>query len=85
MRPRRYRVLQADCQACPSKAKCCPKSDVRSINREKYEIVRDFARACTASTFKEVAQRQRKKVDMLFAHLKRILGLGRHRSGARLA
>lgn len=79
MRPRRYRALKADCQACPSKAKCCPKSDVRSINREKYEIVRDFARACTASRFNEVAQRRRKKVEMLFAHLKRILGLGRLR------
>ena len=79
MKPRRYRALRADCQDCPSKAKCCPKTDVRSINREKYEIVRDFVRDCTASAFNEVAQRRRKKVEMLFAHLKRILGLGRLR------
>ena len=45
----------------------------------KYEIVRDLARACTASAFNKVAQRRRKKVEMLFAHLKRILGLGRLR------
>jgi len=58
------------------KAKCCPNSEARAIHREKYEIVRDFARQCTASEFNPTAQRRRKKVEMLFAHLKRILGLG---------
>jgi transposase len=79
MKARKYRARKADCQECPSKAKCCPNSDVRSITREKYEIVRDFVRACTASGFNDVAQRRRKKVEMLFAHLKRILGLARLR------
>ncbi len=32
-----------------------------------------------ASKFNPTAQRRRKKVEMLFAHLKRILGLGRLR------
>jgi hypothetical protein len=52
---------------------------VHSINREKYEIVRDFARRCVGSEFNPTAQRRRKKVEMLFAHLKRILGPGRLR------
>lgn len=79
MKSRKYRSRKADCRDCPSKAKCCPNSDVRSITREKYEIVRDFVRNCTASGFNDVAQRRRKKVEMLFAHLKRILGLARLR------
>lgn len=79
LKSRKYRALKADCVDCPSKAKCCPNSEVRAISREKYEIVRDFARQCTASEFNPVAQSRRKKVEMLFAHLKRILGLGRLR------
>ncbi len=76
---RQYRSLKLDCQDCPSKPRCCPKIATRRINREEYEIVRDFARRCTASEFNLTAQRQRKKVKMLFAHLKRVLGLGRLR------
>jgi transposase len=79
LKARKYRALKADCVNCPSKDKCCPNSDVRALSREKYEIVRDFARHCTASEFNPAAQRRRKKVEMLFAHLKRILGLGRLR------
>jgi transposase len=79
MKARNYGALKSDCQACPSKAKCCPNTDTRRIRREKYEIVRDFARECTASEFNPKAQARRKKVEMLFAHLKRILGLGRLR------
>lgn len=79
MKTRKYRALKADCQNCPSKTRCCPNSDTRAISREKYEIVRDFARRCVGSGFNPIAQRRRKKVEMLFAHLKRILGLGRLR------
>ncbi len=79
MKPRRYRATKADCQACPLKAQCCPNSDTRSLQRGKYEVVRDFARGCIASAFNETASRRRKKVEMLFAHLKRILGLSRLR------
>ena len=79
LKTRKYRALKADCQNCPSKAKCCPNSDTRALSREKYEIVRDFTRRCVSSEFNPTAQRRRKKVEMLFAHLKRILGLGRLR------
>ena len=54
-------------------------SETRSLQRGKYEIVRNFAGTCTASAFNETASRRRKKVEMLFAHLKRILGLTRLR------
>lgn len=79
MKPRRYRAAKADCQACPMKAQCCPKSETRRLQRGKYEMVRNLARTCTASAFNETAARRRKKVEMLFAHLKRILGLTRLR------
>jgi hypothetical protein len=72
-----YRALKSDCIDCPLKAKCCPKSETRAIHREKYEIVREFSRQCTASNFNQIASDRRKKVAMLFAHLKRILGLAR--------
>ncbi|PIL21455.1 hypothetical protein P775_04295 [Puniceibacterium antarcticum] len=61
MKPRKYRATKADCQACPLKEKCCPNSDTRSLQRGKYEMVRDFARSCTASAFNEIAQKRRKK------------------------
>jgi transposase len=76
---RKYRALKSDCIDCPLKAKCCPKSETRAIHREKYEIVREFARQCIASDFNQTASNRRKKVEMLFAHLKRILGLARLR------
>lgn len=69
-------MVRADCLNRPSKAKCCLNTDVRAINREKHEIVRDFARRCVGSEFNPTALKRRKKVEMLFAHLKRILGLG---------
>ncbi len=79
MKPRRYRASKADCQICALKEQCCPNSETRSLQRGKFEIVRDFARFCTASAFNEIASRRRKKVEMPFAHLKRILGLNRLR------
>ena len=79
LKARNYGALKSDCHICPSKAKCCPNTDTRRIRREKYEIVRDFARECTASDFNTTDQKRRKKVEMLFAHLKRILSLGRLR------
>jgi hypothetical protein len=40
----KYRALKLTCQACPSKAKCCPNADFRSITREEHEDARQVAR-----------------------------------------
>ena len=40
----RYRALKEVCQACPSKAKCCPNADARKITREEHEDARQVAR-----------------------------------------
>lgn len=76
---RKYRASKMVCSICPAKEKCCPKVDARSVTREQFEEVREFAHQCTASEFNPKAQARRKKVEMLFAHLKRILGLSRLR------
>lgn len=76
---RKYRATKALCDACPSKMNCCPHTNTRYITREEHEDARDFARLAAKSDFNPKAQAKRKKVEMLFAHLKRILGLGRLR------
>jgi transposase len=74
-----YRASVYDCRHCPLKPKCCPKASHRKVLRSLYEEARDAARAITASEAYAQTRRDRKKVEMLFAHLKRILRLGRLR------
>ena len=75
----RYRARKADCDACDLKARCCPKEPKRKVTRSIYEPARDVARAIAQTTQYAISCKLRKKVEMLFAHLKRILGLGRLR------
>ena len=75
----RYCALKEVCQACPSKAKCCPNADARKITRKEHEDARQVARDIAKTRQYDVSMKLRKKVEMLFAHLKRILGLGRLR------
>jgi len=72
----KYRCLKLTCQACPSKSRCCPNADFRSITREEHEDARQVARDIAKTRQYAISMRLRKKVEMLFAHLKRILGLG---------
>jgi hypothetical protein len=58
-----------------SKAQCCPNALARKIPRDLHEDARDVARAHAATPEYMAACRRRKKVEMLFAHLKRILRL----------
>lgn len=74
-----YRARTYDCGACPLKPKCCPKTPERKIPRSIYEDARDVARALAGTEAFEQSRRNRKRVEMLFAHLKRILRLGRLR------
>ena len=65
--------------ACPLKPKCCPKAPSRRIPRDIDEDARDLARSLVGTPEFEQSRRERKKVEMVFAHLKRIFGLGRLR------
>lgn len=76
---RKYRALKSDCDACPAKRLCCPKADARYVTREEHEDARDVARANRETKAYKVSRDKRKKVEMLFAHLKRILNLTRLR------
>ena len=75
----RYRASKYDCQACRLKPRCCPKEPARYVPRSIYEGARDMARQIASSWEGRTARRLRKKVEMLFAHLKRILRLDRLR------
>jgi hypothetical protein len=75
----RYRASRTDCEVCPLKPRCTPKEPGRKIMRSIHEGTRELAR-CIARTYAFVTSlHQRKKVEMLFAHLKRILKLDRLR------
>jgi transposase len=74
-----YRARTSDCGPCPFKPRCCPKAPERKIPRSIHEDARDVARALATTEAFEKSRRNRKRVEMLFAHLKRILKLGRLR------
>jgi hypothetical protein len=74
-----YFARKHDCDACALKPKCCPNMPARKIARSVHEAARDKARAIAKTEAYAVSRRERKKVEMLFAHLKRILGLGKLR------
>jgi transposase len=75
----RYLASTSDCRGCPLKVQCCPKAPFRTIPRSIYEEARDVARALAKTKAFEQSRRERKRVEMLFAHLKRILRLVRLR------
>jgi len=74
-----YRASKHDCAACSLKHRCCPKEPARKVPRSIHEGARDMARQIAKSWQGRASRRLRKKVEMLFAHLKRILKLDRLR------
>jgi hypothetical protein len=74
-----YRASKLDCDVCPLKPQCCPKDPSRKIPRDIHERARDVARSLADTEGFEQSRRERKKIEMRFAHLKRILRLGRLR------
>lgn len=75
----RYRAKKADCDTCGLKARCTPNEPQRKVTRSIYEPSRDVARKITQTIEYAISCKLRKKVEMLFAHLKRILKLDRLR------
>src|SRR3982750_4917084 len=59
--------------------RCCPKEPSRKIPRSIHEDARDVARALGKTEAFERSRHDRKRIQMRFAHLKRILRLGRLR------
>ena len=74
-----YRASQTDCTGCAMKDRCCPNTPYRKIARSVHEGARDVARSIAQTPQYGQSRRERKKVEMLFAHLKRIMKLDRLR------
>jgi len=74
-----YRASKYDCDACALKPRCCPREPARKVPRSIHEGARDLARDIATTAAYQTSRRERKKVEMLFAHLKRILKLDRLR------
>ncbi|QUS42029.1 IS1182 family transposase [Tardiphaga alba] len=74
-----YRASKRDCDICELKPRCCPKMPARKVPRSIYESARDVARGIARTEAYVTSRRERKKIEMLFAHLKRILRLDRLR------
>jgi len=66
----RYLALKRDCEACPLKPQCCPKTPSRKVTRDLNEDARDHARALMGTPEFDKSRDERKKVEMRFAHLK---------------
>ncbi|MEN8197339.1 MAG: transposase, partial [Pseudomonadota bacterium] len=75
----RYLASTRDCGPYPLKEGCCPNTPQRKIPRDINESVRDHVRALAETKAFDRSRRERKKVEMAFAHLKRILKLDRLR------
>lgn len=71
----KYRASKHDCDACPLKQKCCPTQPARNVLRSIHEAARDVARDIRKTDAYMTSFIQRRKVEMLFAHLKRYIGL----------
>ena len=73
-----YRASKNDCSSCSLKLKCTT-AVVRKVTRDLDEDLRDRVRALANTQAFEQSHRERKKVEMRFAHMKRILRLDRFR------
>jgi transposase len=74
-----YRSSQTACAGCLMKDRCCPNTPFRKIVRSIHESARDVARNIAKTAAYQQSRKDRKKVEMLFAHMKRILKLDRLR------
>jgi hypothetical protein len=63
---------QARLRVCPLKPQCCPKEPSRKIPRDIHDHAPDVARSFAGTEGFETSRRERKKIEMRFAHLKRM-------------
>jgi len=73
-----YRASTTDCSICTLKPQCTTAAS-RKVSRDIDENVRDQVRALANTEALQVSRRERKKVEMRFAHMKRIHKLDRLR------
>jgi hypothetical protein len=74
----KYLAKRSDCGACPLKPKCTTGRE-RRLARDIDEPVRDYVRVLAETPAFKRSRDERKKVEMAFAHMKRIFKLDRLR------
>ena len=74
----KYLAKRRDCGICPLKRKCT-KGPERRLARDVDEPIRDHVRALAGTPAFKRSRDERKKVEMAFAHMKRIFKLDRLR------
>jgi Transposase DDE domain len=73
-----YWASPKDCRACALKPRCT-KGEKRIVTRNLFEAQREHVRALKGTEAFERSARERRKVEMAFAHLKRNLSFRRLR------
>lgn len=73
-----YFASTKDCRACTLKPRCT-KGEKRIVTRNLFEAEREHVRTLRGTEAFERSARERRKVEMAFAHLKRHLGFRRLR------
>jgi hypothetical protein len=71
----RYRVSKHDCDACSLKPQCCPSDPGGRMMRSVHEAAQDVAHDIHKTDCYVTSFIQRRKVETLFAHPKRYIGL----------
>lgn len=71
----KYRAAKLNCSQCALKTRCCPNQPARAVTRSVHEEARDVARAVRGTDAYMTSFIQRRKVEKLFAHLKRYIGV----------
>ena len=61
-----YRSSKRDCDPCPLKPRCCPRTPSRKIPRDINEAARDHARALNGSEAYNRSAHDRQKIKRLF-------------------
>ncbi len=74
-----YSTSAADCKTCHYKQQCCPNTSNRKIARSIHESSRYVARAIIKTPEYKQSSNDRKKVEVVFGHMKNILKFERLR------
>ncbi|WP_069189049.1 IS1182 family transposase, partial [Candidatus Terasakiella magnetica] len=74
-----YRASKRDCDLCPLKTKCCPRTPSRKIPRDINEAARDHARSLNGTEAYNQSACNRKKIERLFGEAKQNLAMTRLR------
>ena len=71
----RYIALKRECDSCPLKPRCAPKTGPRRVLRDPNEEARDHARRLMETKAYRISQAKRKKIETLFGEAKSILSM----------